>query len=79
MDKCDMVEECKIETIEEFTKNLFLCLKKNYINKTDGSFDILNIVCENIDMLDFSLNIEKRRYLLEVGYKSTNIYLQKKK
>ena len=79
MDKCDMVDECKIDTIEDFTKNLFLCLKKNYLNKVEEGYKILNIICKNIDILDFSLNIKKRTYLLDIGYKLTNDFIKKQK
>ena len=78
-DKKDMAEDCKIESIEDFTKNLFLCLKKNFLNKVDEKYKLLNIVCENIDILDFSLNIEKRKYLLKIGYEMTNDFLKKTK
>ena len=72
------IEETEIDTIESFTKNLLVCLKKNYINKIeDTRFNILNIICENVDVLDFSLSVEKRTYLLEIGYKSTNQFIKK--
>jgi len=77
MDKCDTVEEHKIDSIEDFTKNLFLCLKKN-LHKVEEGYQILNIICENIDILDFSLNIEKRTYLLDTGYQLTNDFLKNK-
>jgi len=76
MDENDKVEECKIESIEDFTKNLFICLKKNYINRVDEKYQIIEVVCKNIDVLDFSLNIEKRNYLLNCGYNTTNNYLK---
>ena len=79
LDKCDMVKESKIDSIEDFTKNLFLCLKKNFLNKVEDGYQILNIICENIDMLDFSLNIEKRTYLLNKGYELTNDFIKKEK
>ena len=38
-----------------------------------------DIVCEEIDILDFSLDIEKRTYLLNNGYDTTNLFLKKLK
>ena len=78
LDKED-IEEIKIDTIESFTKNLFLCLKKNFLNKNNEKYQIIKLVCENIDVLDFSLNIEKRQYLFDIGYETTNTFIKKKK
>ena len=79
MDKTDL-EHNEIDSLESFTKNLFLCLKKNYINKIeDDRFNILNIICDNIDILDFSLDIKTRTYLLNIGYCSSNEFLKKLK
>jgi len=79
MDKTDL-EHNEITSLESFTKNLFLCLKKNYINKIeDERFKIVNIICEEIDLLDFSLNVEKRTYLLNTGYDTTNLFIKKSK
>lgn len=75
MDKNQLDEN--INTLEKFTKNIVLCLKKNYMNKIDKRFKIIEICCENIDMLDFCLNEQKRKYLFEIGYNSTNDFLKK--
>lgn len=69
--------EDNIDSLENFTKNIVLCLKKNYLNKINKKFKIIKICCENIDMLDFCLNEEKRKYLFDIGYNSTNDFLKK--
>ena len=49
------------------------------LHKVEEGYQILKIICENIDILDFSLNIEKRTYLLDTGYELTNSFLKKEK
>jgi predicted acylesterase/phospholipase RssA len=66
-----------IDTIEDFIKNLLICLKKNTINKFDDNFNILEIKIENIDILDFNLDNKKRKYLYNTGFELTNKYLKK--
>jgi predicted acylesterase/phospholipase RssA len=67
-----------IDSLENFTKNILLCLKKNYMNKKlNKNFKIIKICCSNIDTLDFSLNVEKRKYLFKLGYECVNNFLKK--
>lgn len=76
-DKTDY-EKNEIDSLENYTKNLFICLKKNYINKVDDiRFKIINIICEGIKLLDFELELEKKQYLVKNGYDSINDFLKK--
>lgn len=75
-DKINIKENNEINTIESFTKNLFLCIKKNFLNKKNEKYKIIKLVCENIDILDFSLNLKTRQYLLDTGYDTTNTILK---
>lgn len=72
-------EQCEINTIEDFAKNLMICLNKNYVDRYDNNYNVVEIICDNIDIFDFTIKINKKWELVECGYKSLNYYLKKEK
>jgi predicted acylesterase/phospholipase RssA len=70
-------EKCEINNIEDFTKNLMICLNKNHVDKYDKKYNVVEIVCNDIDLFDFTIKTKKKIELVECGYKSLNYYLKK--
>lgn len=69
----------EINTLESFTYNLFLCMKKSYFNNYNSKYKVVPIICENIQSFDFQLSIDKKKELINCGYRSINNYLKKEK
>ncbi len=64
--------DVKINSLEEFTYNLFLCIRKN-IGKP-GPYNIIQINTKNIGMLDFEIDNYQKINLFNSGYVDTIKY-----
>ena len=69
----------KINSIEEYSSNLFLCMKKSYFNNYDPKYKVVKIFCNNINPFDFKINIEQKKELINCGYRFINNFLKKEK
>lgn len=66
----------KIDSLESYTMRIIDCLKHSH-NKYDKKYRVLEIKCDNINTLDFSLPKDKIEYLIDNGYKNTLNFLKK--
>jgi predicted acylesterase/phospholipase RssA len=65
-----------IKTIQDYSLNLFSCLK-NHIDKYDNKYKVIKILSENISVFDISLSITQKKYLIQLGYNSVINFFKK--
>lgn len=67
-----------LSSIQGFIYNFFICIKRrlDILNNLEEKYNILKIVLENVSFLDFDMNIDKKKEILNIGYETISKYIQ---
>ena len=67
-----------LSCIEGFIYNFMICVKRRIdtLHKFEDQYNILKIMLEDVNILDFEMSLEKKREILDIGYQTMSNYIK---